>query len=365
MLLNYLADYFYQTWSRCRSGLQVFPRSYQKRENCEQSNMEKRRGRPTIPSNHLMGIRNDWVALLESAWPDIGWQLLSLKGNVSATLDEVQVAMKPLADKNCRISPTAFFEKELLPSTAHEVRQKRISGGRLRDRIRKESEELALLFAKCLEVGRTLEEVGVSEGDDIELETVRRYTLYVHRCRELQLRQNETDEFDRQLKAREAHVCQSELLAYIHSKRGRIHPRKLANALAGLPTMNWRQSQARCRQFPIKLDKHFNYRVLELVLKLTKRLRTSLTDASPALISNTLRRVGSPRRADIRFVADNWRDFRLTLEEACNAQLSEGSLPFVVASRFLNRARSPKSRSERFLSESERLDFRSSTDLGD
>jgi hypothetical protein len=305
-----------------------------------------------------MGIRNDWVVLLESAWPEIGCQLLSLKENVSATLNDVQAAMKPLADKSGRISPTAFFEKELLPSTAHEVRQKRISGGHLRDRIRKESAELAHLFAKCLEVGRTLEEVGVSEGDDIELETVRRYTLYVHRCRELQSLQNEADEFDRQLKAREAHVCQSELLAYIHSKRGRIQPRKLANALAGLPTMNWRQSQTRCREFPIKIDKDFNYQVLELVLKLTKRLRTSLTAASPNTISNTFRRMGSSRRADMRFLADKWRDFRLTLEEASNDKLSESCLPFVVASRFLKRTRSLKSRSELFLGESERLDFK-------
>ena len=321
--------------------------------------MKKRRGRPTILPNHLMGIRNDWVVLLESSWPDIGSQLLSLRENVSATLNDVQAAMKPLGESNSRISPTRFFETELLPSTAHEIRQQRISGGRLRDAIRNESGELDLLLGKCLEVGRALEEVGTSDGDGIELETVRRYTVYCHRCRQLLLLQTQADQLDRGLKAREAYVCQSQLLHHIHSKRGRIQPRKLANALAGLPTMNWRQSQTRCRKFPIKtLQKDFNYQVLERILKIAKCFPTPITTVSPKSISDALRKMGNRRRADMHFLGEYWRDFRLTLEEASNGHLNESSLPFAVVSRFLKRARSPKSRSERFLAESERLNFK-------
>jgi hypothetical protein len=73
------------------------------------------------------------------------------------------------------------------------------------------------------------------------------------------------------------------------TKRGRVQPRKLANALGGLPTMNWRQSRTRCNHFPITAERQFNYQIFEVILKLTKRLRSSLTDSSMDSISNVFK----------------------------------------------------------------------------
>jgi hypothetical protein len=317
--------------------------------------MKRERGRPTIRSNHLVGIHNNWVVLLESSWPEIGWLLLSVKENGLATTDQIRSAMAPLREKNNNSLAVPYFEEDLSTSTAHEVRQCRKVCANLEDRVRLRFNELEAQFARCLDAGRALESLGISDGEQVELETIRRYTLYAHACRRFRLLRDKADQLEREVRSREAFVCQSQLLDYLHSKRGRVEPRKLASALAGLPTMNWRQSRIRCYGLPCNSERGFNYQILEIILKLTKRLHASLENVSPGSIESAFRKLPNQRRSSMRFLRDNWRAFRLTIEAMGAESISPGELSYVVARRFIARAMAQKSPSEQFLSDSEQL----------
>jgi hypothetical protein len=55
-------------------------------------------------------------------------------------------------------------------------------------------------------------------------------------------------ELRKELRRREAHVSQAELLDFITGRRYTISPTSLANAMAGLPFIAWRHSAARCNE---------------------------------------------------------------------------------------------------------------------
>jgi hypothetical protein len=302
-----------------------------------------------------MGIHNEWVVVLESAWPEIGWQLFSLKDNVSAAVDGVRKAMAPLGDYN-RTLAAHFFEKDLITSTAHEIRGCRLRRADLVDSMQEEMKQTDAQLDNCREAGRLLEEVGLSDGGVIEAETIRRYTAYAHRCQRLMSLHWEINEFERLLKAREAYVSQSQLLHYLHSKRGRVQPRKLAKALAGLPMMNWRQSRERCRSFQGTAQIQFNYHIFAIMLSLRRKLGVSIHDSSWREIEQAFRKLGNQSHVSMRFFREHWRDFRLVIEELSkHDKISDGQLPYVLATNFLARVKLPKSRSEQFLSKSEAL----------
>jgi hypothetical protein len=264
--------------------------------------------------------------------------------------------MAPLGKAENQTLAAQFLEKDLLPSTAHEVRQFRKKRSKLFAGFQKEQKQADARLDHCLDAARLLEEVGLSDGGGIETETIRRYADYVHRCQPLLSLHSEIKQWELELKAREAYVSQSQLLHYLHSKRGRVQPRKLAKALAGLPTMNWRQSSARCYAFPATVQVGFNFAVLKTMLALARRLKTSILDSSQSAIQGAFRKLGNQRHASRRFFREHWRDLRLLIEELSSGEkFSEGELPYVLTSRLLKSAKLPKSRTESFLAKSEEL----------
>ncbi len=232
--------------------------------------MKNRRGRPTIASNFLLGIANEWVSLLEVGWAEIAWDLLAIKGNASSKIQDVTHAMKPLADRSAMLAGP-FVESHTLPSTAQAVRQARSRRAKLLDLLQKAQRRVDIEFETCLESGRLLEELGHGDDGEIEAEIIRRFADYVHHCHELSALHRDINECESELKRRETYVSQLQLLDYLHSKRGRVSPPKLAKALAGLPLMNWRQSGWRCRKFAAPAHRQFNFLILKIVLALSRR----------------------------------------------------------------------------------------------
>jgi hypothetical protein len=66
----------------------------------------------------------------------------------------------------------------------------------------------------------------------------------------LQQLQKLLNELTEERRSRESYIAQSEFLKFIISKRHRLTPLSISNAIAGLPSITWRQSIARCTKIP-------------------------------------------------------------------------------------------------------------------
>ncbi len=63
---------------------------------------KRKKGRPTIPDNFLLGSRNSWLHFLEEAWPEIGLSLLNIRKDPSTTIEDIQKVFEPVQSKdNC------------------------------------------------------------------------------------------------------------------------------------------------------------------------------------------------------------------------------------------------------------------------
>src|ERR1700682_1915458 len=83
---------------------------------------KKKRGRPTIASNFLLGNRNAWLHLLEECWPEVGWALLCIRKQQTATIDDIERALKPLLGKPNGGLAAACYRESSEVCTTSEIR---------------------------------------------------------------------------------------------------------------------------------------------------------------------------------------------------------------------------------------------------
>lgn len=81
----------------------------------------------------------------------------------------------------------------------------------------------------------------------------------------------------------QAYVVQEEVLSFVLSKRYAFTSLNLANAMAGLPFMKWRQSSKRCGKMAYRISKSTLYRLFEIVY------RANRSSSSPQDLLNAVR----------------------------------------------------------------------------
>lgn len=190
----------------------------------------------------------------------------------------------------------------------------------------------------------------------LEPETIRRYTQLVHDSKILWALRAERDALERQLSKQEAFVFQFELLKFLKSKdRYAIEPRQLADSLAGLPTMNWRQSYVRCSKMPYDSEPHLHFRVLQVIREVWN-MRPKPMLASPAQFFRAKLKGLPKRRGYIReFLWKHYRDLRLAIDKCSKVSYSSEKWPVEVTRVFLRLMSLEKSPAERVLAEGEEI----------
>ncbi len=58
-----------------------------------------KRGRRAIQDGFLLGARNDWAALLEESWPEIGWHLSCMRDGQNSTIEDIRRTFEPVKEK--------------------------------------------------------------------------------------------------------------------------------------------------------------------------------------------------------------------------------------------------------------------------
>ena len=126
-------------------------------------------------------------------------------------------------------------------------------------------------------------------------------------------------ELDILIKDGEAYFARRELFDFCRSKRYRLRPLNVANALAGLPFMGWRRSADRCRKW--KEDSgglSFEiFRILQRIVDANVRRSDLMRDADEFLEAK--------RPAGKRFALADLRENRYYLRRSIKAVLGQGT----------------------------------------
>ncbi len=314
-----------------------------------------KRGRRTIPDNFLLGARNAWAALLEESWPEIGWSLSCIRDRRDSTIEDVRKAFDPV--KRNLHNPglaAAFYHESSETAKAADIRKNGEQLGKMQAQIHHTRAKYEELERSCREAEAALEMASTGDADTIKEEATSRLQRLHQLGDDHKKLLSESEALDKKLRDQKAYVSRSELLDFLLSRRYAVKPRNLANALAGLPSMRWRQSFSRCSSMSFN-EVRLHYRVFEVISNIWGRQSEGL-DEPPverfrARLLNLPKKLGYTRQ----FLWDNWSDLRLAIEECWKSKEPLASIPFVLTSIFMRNATRQKNPAERVLAEREKL----------
>jgi hypothetical protein len=327
------------------------------------SEIEKKidgRGRPSIADKFLEGARNAWVSLLEESWPDVGWGLLSIRKRPRSSVEDTQSVLAALKEKSNGGLVSAFLRQAALGATNSDlIRRSRQSLSDMDERIRRTSSGIYDQTYRCNETAAALQQQfsDETEREIIENECIHRYVHLIRLNKNLPMLEEERAATEKKLADEEASFCQTQLLNYLTS-RGRyaIEPLSLANALAGLPIMAWRQSYDRCSAMPYESQPHLSYRLLRAIVEMWAK-RPDSTLASPAEFFKTRVSELKNEHASARdYLKKNWYDLRLAIQESLKAGYSGDEFAFAITRTCIRLMLAPKTPGQRILAENEELE---------
>jgi len=174
----------------------------------------------------------------------------------------------------------------------------------------------------------------------------------------------ELERTETKLRNQEAFFSQAALLNHIRGKRYSHTPRKLANAVAGLPEMNCRRSATRCAKLPYTWSPNMAY-LLFLFLEKVWRSRhpgepapaAQLFRAAIAQLPRMRLVPGVGRRENYfrRYVEENWAYLKPAIEDAVPASKHPSEVPFRIVTLFQENVGKPRTQADILFAEQQRL----------
>lgn len=166
----------------------------------------------------------------------------------------------------------------------------------------------------------------------------------------------ESGYLDKKLREQETYLYCSELLAFLCKGKYAVKPLPIANSLAGLPQMGWRQSLARCSKMPPTFSQmQYPYGILRVISNIWKRWskqpELTLIDLFRVEIPKLRKKDGEART----YLSEGWRDLRMAMEQCSKEAHIDGFMPYAITQAFVNNRARTKNQAEQILDEHEKL----------
>ncbi len=249
-----------------------------------------------------------------------------------------------------------FYRSSFEVASPTEVLRSRGRIGEIDSKITQAQADFDTCQRLCQEADVALQTVTPDHRKSIELAVAQRQRQIRDVELDLQKWKDLRQFYDSMVRDQEAYVFRFQLRDFLLSGEPAVNPRTLANALAGLPTMVWQRSLARCSDMafdPPRLE----YSIWELVSEIwcdrPEDFEAAPVDFFKDRVLKLSGEYGHPRQ----FLWDNWWDLKNAIEECWRSPSPRlaGSVPFALTSIFLRYVSRQKDPVERILAQQEKL----------
>jgi hypothetical protein len=317
-------------------------------------------GRPKdITDEDLFRARNFLVRLLDDTWPEVGPNLetfrMSLDGSDAIEASESESDFWPVvrALEIPRALQVWESETDLWPVVRALLRlaDPQEDSGNL-SALRHLLAQTTKSFLEQVEHRRKcqedLERANCALATNLSKSEKRRITrIRATRARTSDMAQADYETIDKQLRDlqvavqnAEARFAQIQLAMFCQDRRYRITPLRVANALAGLPFIGWRQSAKKCvKSKPDNVDLP-GYETFTNITSMVKSWDGRRDLASHAKRWLRRKRTSSASRA-IRELRNKFLFLKRSIEVVLSRTYKSEDLPWLVASEYSNQKRSP------------------------
>lgn len=308
-----------------------------------------RRGRGlTIDDGRLWGVRDHLVWLLESTWADMGGELSRIR-----TPADVVAALRVWTDKSTEHVTKALLRPSSSPATSPLLNQTRHRLEELDEKVRS-AHEFVQKCSESFERAFHIPTEHMSQGEQtvIDDQVRKRVAVLAHAAKEYLELKNQQEDMEERLKDGEAYFARSEVVDFCRSKRYRLKPLKVANAMAGLPMIGWRQSAKRCAKRPCPGLNGISIQVFETIRLMinTCARRSDLVRHAEQWLRTRL----GTKSVVVRQLQQDWFYLRWAIKTVLEAGSRQRDLPYAISREYWKRKREPSS-TDRLFEEEERI----------
>ncbi len=320
---------------------------------------EGRPGRPPALDAAVLRHRRDQLQGIFSAhWSFIGWNLQRARkpGHITDALRPLASLKHPtiellLLNSFKRPMPDGLLlprrERKSLYSQM-ETAQNRLSAGSAKVMEAREALEQAHNRLAAARVGYSHARKKKKATDSFLKEREKWSRLCESAQTELSMRENNLVEYtekirgiEKEIKEKEAHFAQTELLRFVLSERYAFSPQTFANAAAGLPHMAWRTSMRRCSRVQCSAETSINHLIVEAL----KMILEGVSPTSAEEAASEIRRQVSKRNRfeSVReYLAEDWPALEKAVLTVWNSSIQADARPYEIASLFLEALKAPR-----------------------
>ena len=318
-------------------------------------------GRPReIDLPVLYGRRDTLVQLFASGWEKIALQVDRFRRVKSAALPDVRKTFAPLKGENGWHLLSSVLEHPTESGSSVDIRRTRKQLDSVSVRKGHAEKRWAEVTEHMKAAKRAFKQATAKERESIKPELRNRCGKVIEARRELDAARKKVDVLLRKLAMQEGYFAQNELLRFAKSGRNRLNPKRLADAMAGLPRVGCRQSSRLCAKQPCPVWPHFHYLLIQEIERISK-LVNSKNQASAIELFRT--EIVAPRKKSnvenlnhIRmYLCQNWRYVRLAIDDCLTRKTGLREMPFEIVAHLSTLLSQPRNDLERLRAEQEAI----------
>lgn len=312
-------------------------------------------GRPlAIDDGRLLGARDHLVWLFEQTWADVGGRLPWIR-KPADVLETLQVWNNPNTCCNQHYIAKSLLRPSSIPANPKWLATIRRQLSELNVAVREASDDRDKCRQSFEKAERALSDnLSATDKLAVEDQISRRRQKLSHAetgYEAVSMRQKETQEL---LLDGEATFARAEFVRFCTSNRYRVTPLNIANALAGLPYIGWRQSANRCKKHPAPgLDGQSMqvFKTIDRIVRSNVRRSDLLAHAE-----RWLRTQKDKKSLGISLLREKWYYLRWAIKTVLEAgpRVQTRELPFAIAREYWKRVGRP-SNVDQLFEEEERI----------
>jgi hypothetical protein len=293
---------------------------------------------PAVEDGQLWTRRYELVFLLEGTWPDICGKVSKIK-----TPTDVYDMLKIWLEQdrlNHSYVARVLLRSSAAPATSNQLNERRRRGRELHEAYIEADKFRQECAAKLETAKRAMFQVRTEDDKAaVQEQLIKRSERLAKAETDLEAAKARYEDNQRLLEQGEAYFARSEFVQFCRSERYRLTALNLANALAGLPEIGWRQSMLRCQKEPCTgangpAMQEFN--AIERIVRSGTRKSELVKHAE-----RWLRAHAKSKSYAISELRKNWYYLQKAIQTAVEARTWSRDLPSVITKEYWRRKNSP------------------------